>query len=108
MLLTARAAMPELARKLASAAACARCARAGSSVSATARSILERSKNPIRTRVNSARRDVAPAHDASTINDKQRALTGAIRLVVHTVSPRYRAFRLEVGQQRKAQLALLG
>ena len=66
---------------------------------------LERSKNPIRTWVHSARRDKAPAHDASSINDEQRALAGPILLAVHTVSPRYRAFRLKVGEQRKAQVA---
>src|SRR4051794_17709019 len=68
---------------------------------------LERLEDAVGARVDADRRGVAPRDRAIVIEDEQRARRGALIVVVGAVAPCNLSLRLEVGQQREPQPAIL-
>ena len=66
---------------------------------------LERVEDAVGAGIHADRREVAPADDAVAVDHEQRALGEAVLLAIHAVAPRHVALGLEVGEQRKLELA---
>src|SRR5947208_291304 len=62
----------------------------------------------LRVRMAFAPRDVAPADDPLAVDDEQRSLAEPVAVAVRSVAARHRPLRLEVREQGKVQLALVG
>src|SRR4051794_2782410 len=70
--------------------------------------VFEGRQNPVGARVDADGRQEAPAHDAVTVDDEQRPLRRALAGAEGSVGAGDGAARLEVREQREAELAAFG
>src|SRR5829696_6437339 len=70
--------------------------------------VLECAEDPVGARIETHGRDVAPAHDAVGVDDVQRPFARAVARPVDPILPSHLTLRLEVGEQREVQVAMLG
>src|ERR1700687_2759804 len=69
---------------------------------------LQRGQDAIGPGIDADRRQIAPANDPVAVNHVERPGAFANFVLVGAVGVRYRAFWLEIRQQRKVQVAVAG
>src|SRR4051794_12705773 len=70
--------------------------------------VLQRGQDAVGPRIHSDRRQVAPTNDSLAIDDEKRSGALADPGLVGAIQVRYCALRLEICQERKMQIAVVG
>src|SRR5215470_10777832 len=75
---------------------------------ALVRQRFERLENAVRAGSDANRREIAPENHPVAVDDEEGAFANALVLAIGPVAARDRAFGMEVGEQRKVQVPVLG